>query len=290
MKRFQICVLALVMLMVPGYAKEIPDVDREIDICLNAYEGVVSVLKEDWEGNLLPCEYGSISVLGAAGEPIVNGFISSGILNIEAVCEGNSFEGWMECVYDDEIGNYVIVSEELYSTAELLALSVPEQSVEYVAKWASIPMMDYFAADEEYAFEDAYTSGTFAFTANGGSILFHSYNDEEYKSVSYGYGLEYGQALNDVMGTEYGDSIIGIEKEGAEFTGWTLYMAESIFWSNEPSEEEDMTSVVFNESGSGGQYALLRNATLIGENMPTEQLCGMTCYGENYLAVANWAE
>ena len=116
-------------------------------------------------------------------------------------------------------------------------------------------------------------------------------DDHEYKTVGYGYALEYGQALNDVMGTEYGDALVGASNEDAQFTGWTLYRAEEIFWGGEPSDEEDVLSLFYNDGGSCGvEYALLRNAVLVGEDMPTEQLCGMTCHGENYLAMANWSE
>ena len=69
--------------------------------------------------------------------------------------------------------------------------------------------------DASDAFEDASTSGIFALCGNGGSLQFLSFYGDEYSSVGYGYGLEEDQALNDVMGTEYGDSLIGSSKDGA---------------------------------------------------------------------------
>lgn len=272
--------------------------DREIDISLDAYGGVISMMEKDLDGNTVPCEYDAVSVLGAAGEPIVNAFTSAGYSDITPVLEGDAFEGWIEYVEVnlgvDEFGfkesGYQLM-DRIYTTEELLALPVDEDGAMYVAKWAGIPSEDYFHMDMDDAIGDASTSGIFAFCGNGGSIHFVNYNNREYKTVSYGYGLEYGQALNDVMGTEYGDSLIGVTKEGAKFTGWTLYMADDIFWGSEPSDEEDILSLLYNDSSSRGvEYALLRNAVLVGENMPTEQLCGMTCYGENYLAIANWSE
>ena len=291
-KNVLICVLTIAALLVSGCGKqEIPAVetepDRQIDISLMDHYGMISVQVDQMDGALVSEEYNSISVLGAAGEPMGNCF--TGYHSITPVLDGDSFEGWMECRYDDELGNYVIVSETLYATEELMAMPVPEQPVEYVAKWAGIPVEEYFVSGISDALEGASTSGIFALCGNGGSIQFLNSYGDQYTSVGYGYELEEGQALNDVMGTEYGDSLIGISKDGAEFTGWTVYMAEDLFWSTEIVEEQDMLCLVYDENSyEGVLYAILRNAAVVDENMSTEQLCGMACYGENYLAMANW--
>ena len=162
------------------------------------------------------------------------------------------------------------------STEELCGLTCYGENYLAVANWEST--------------ENADTS-IFAFSANGGSIHFQSYNDEKYKTVAYGYALEYGQSLNDVMGTEYGDAIIGVTKDGAEFLGWTLYVADEITWSRDEVYDTEILCLPYNDAGSQGMnYALLENGSLVGEYMPTEQLCGMTAYGENYLAIAIWSE
>ena len=292
MKKSLICILAVFSLLLaacgqqeaPAMETE-PELDREIDICLSDYYGMIGAMETDMDGNVEYCEYNAISVLGAPGEILLDRF-SERYSEITPVLEGDSFEGWMECRYDEELGHYVIVSETVYSTEELMALAVPESSVEYVVKWAGIPMEEYFVSDP---FEEASSSGTFALSANGGTMQFLTSDSEEYTCTSYGYSLEEGQALNDIMGTEWNDALIGIAKDGELFTGWTVYMAEDFFISGEPSEEENMLSVVYDENGSDGVwYALLRNATVVDENMSTEELCGLTCYGENYLAVANW--
>ena len=291
MKKYLICVLAVLALLLAACGQqEAPametEPDREIDICLSDYYGMVGVMKADMDGNMEYCEFNAISVLGAPGEIILDRFTSNGFSEIAPVLEGDSFEGWMECRYDDELGHHVIVSETVYSTEELMAMAVPESSVEYVVKWAGIPIEEYFEVDP---YEDASSSGCFALSGNGGSLQFFTADNEEYTCTSYGYYLDEGQALNDVMGTEWNDALIGIAKDGEVFTGWTVYMAEDFFISGEPSEEEDMLSVVYDENGSDGVwYALLRNATVVDENMSTEELCGLTCYDENYLAVANW--
>lgn len=292
MKKRLICILAVFSLLLaacgqqeaPAMETE-PELDREIDICLSDYYGMIGAMETDMDGNVEYCEYNAISVLGAPGEIFLDRF-SERYSEITPVLEGDSFEGWMECRYDEELGHYVIVSETVYSTEELMALAVPESSVEYVVKWAGIPMEEYFVSDP---FEEASSSGVFNLSANGGSMGFRTSDGSEYTSGIYGYTLEEGESLNDVMGTEFNDTLVDISKEGAAFTGWTVYMAEDLFLSHEIVEEEDMLCLVFDENGyEGVVYALLRNATVVDENMSTEDLCGITCNGENYLAVANW--
>ena len=291
MKKSLICILAVFALLLAACGQqEAPametEPDREIDICLSDYYGMVGVMSADMDGNMEYCEFNAISVLGAPGEIILDRFTSNGFSEIAPVLEGDSFEGWMECRYDDELGHYVIVSETLYTTEELMAMPVPGESVEYVAKWAGIPVEEYFVSDP---FEGASSSGVFNLSANGGSMGFRTSDGSEYTSGIYGYTLEEGASLNDVMGTEFNDTLVDISKEGAAFTGWTVYMAEDLFLSHEIVEEEDMLCLVFDENGyEGVVYALLRNAALVDENMSTEDLCGITCNGENYLAMANW--
>ena len=292
MKKVLVCIFAVAVLLLAGCVKqEAPaaqtEPERDIDINLMDQYGMLSVQTKETDGTIVTEEFNGVGALGFAGEPMGNCFAE--YHSITPVLEGDSFEGWMECRYDDELGNYVIVSETIYSTEELMALPVPETSATYVVKWAGIPVEEYFVMDASDAFEDASTSGIFALCGNGGSLQFLSSYGDEYSSVGYGYGLEESQALNDVMGTEYGDSLIGLSKDGAAFTGWTVYMAEDLFWSYESVEDEDMLCLVYDENGyEGVQYVLLRNAVVVDENMSTEQLCGMAREGENYLAMANW--
>lgn len=291
MKKSLICILAVLALLLAACGQQEvhtieTEPDREIDICLSDHYGMVGVMRADMDGNMEYCEFNAISVLGAPGEIILDRFTSNGFSEITPVLEGDSFEGWMECRYDDELSHYVIVSEIIYSTEELMAMPVPGESVEYVAKWAGIPVEEYFISDP---FEEASSSGVFNLSANGGSMGFRTSDGSEYTSGIYGYALEEGESLNDVMGTEFNDTLVDISKEGAAFTGWTVYMAEDLFLSHEIVEEEDMLCLVFDENGyEGVVYALLRNAALVDEHMSTEDLCGITCNGENYLAMANW--
>ena len=141
MKKVLICILAIAVLLLAGCARqEAPaaqtEPEREIDINLMDQYGMLSVQTKEADGTLVTEDYNGISALGAVGEPMGNCFAE--YHSITPVLEGDSFEGWMECRYDDELGNYVIVSETIYTTEELMALPVPETSVCYVVKWRSI--------------------------------------------------------------------------------------------------------------------------------------------------------
>ena len=117
MKKSLICILAVFSLLLaacgqqeaPAMETE-PELDREIDICLSDYYGMIGAMETDMDGNVEYCEYNAISVLGAPGEILLDRF-SERYSEITPVLEGDSFEGWMECRYDDELGHYVIVSE-----------------------------------------------------------------------------------------------------------------------------------------------------------------------------------
>ena len=188
------------------------------------------------------------------------------------VYDENGYEGVQYVL----LRNAVVVDENM-STEQLCGMVREGENYLAMANWESGP--------------ENTESSVFAFSGNGGSIHLFSYNDEEYKTVAYSYALESGQALNDVMGTEYGDALIGVTKDGAEFLGWTLYVADEISWGYEEVYDTEILCLLYNDSGSRGpEYALLKNGSLVGEYMPTEQLCGMTTYGENYLAMAIWSQ
>lgn len=271
---------------------ELPDSEpeREIDVCLDAYEVAGGLLSVTETGGV--SEYGSIGLLAAQGETIGDALTFSGYSAIEPVLEGDVFEGWMEytavtSVDEDGFENcaYEIVSEELYTTEQLLEMTVPDHAVNYVAKWAGIPAEDYFTAD---AWDDGFSSGSFSFSANGGSMSFHESDGTIYDSAFYTYWLEDGQALNDIMGTEYGAALISVEKEGSEFAGWTLYEADSAFWNSESVEDEGITSFLYDTEHEDTRYLLLKNAAVIREAASTEELCGLSIEGKSYYAEANW--
>ena len=303
-KIFALFAMFIVMLAVmvgcasapPQQAEE--EVDREIDISLDAYQmvgAVLSVKENDGSGSIVDEEYGGIGILAAEGETIGSALDHAGYSDLQPVLDGDVFEGWMEVVeevvldeFDFEETIRKVLPEKLYTTEELLALTVPDHAVAYVAKWESVPAERYFEPVDAWETDDVTTSGSFSFSANGGTMKFLNSDGTEYEWAEYGYWLEGGQALSEVMGTESADSLIGIEKEGAEFLGWTLYQADSIFLNEELVEEEGILCIPYESIYYSG-YTLLKNPVLVGEQMPTEQLCGMSVIGTNYYALAEWS-
>lgn len=295
---------AVMLAMVVGCASAPPqqaeeEVDREIDISLDAYEmvgAVLSVKENDGSGNIVDGEYGGIGILAAEGETIGSALDHAGYSDLQPVLDGDVFEGWMEVVeeivldeFDFEDTIRKVLPEKLYTTKELLALTVPDHAVTYVAKWESVPAESYFEPVDAWETDDVTTSGSFSFSANGGTMKFLNPDGTEYEWTEYGYWLEDGQALNEIMGTESVDSLIGIEKEGAKFLGWTLYQADSIFLNEELVEEEGILCFPYESIYYSG-YTLLKNPVLVGEQMPTEQLCAMSVTGTNYFALAEWSK
>lgn len=257
------------------------DPPREIDICLDGYameDGMLSFTQEDPEGNPIPTQCDTLRVQGAVGETIGDALKYWQYSDLTPVKEDDVFEGWMECEYDITKGSNVIISQTLLSTEALMAVTVPDSPVTYVAKWKSIPREDYFVSG---IVEDYRADSGFAFTGNGGSLCLKTEDGSQYTASTCTYWLEGGQALKDVS------TLVDVKNGTAEFLGWTLYQAEEMFWGDESINEEGLMCFVFDETG---KYVMLRNAQQAGENMTTQELLEIVCYGENYLAVANWGE
>lgn len=270
-------------------------VERNIDVCLNSYDekgGMFSITEDDGNGGTNVYDFGLVGLLAAEGETIESAMNACGYSAIEPASDDFTFEGWFEYVETttiDEDGfessNSELVTDVMYTTEELLALTVPDHPVYYIAKWAEIPAEEYFHSE---VWENTESSGAFAFSSNGGEMTFFAY-DEEFTSNTYTYWMDGGQALNDIMGTEYGAALIDIKMDGAEFTGWTLYEGDSAFWNDEPTEEDGITSFLFDPEDEDVQYLLLRNAEVIRELSSTEELCGISIEdGKCYFAEANW--
>ena len=124
---------AVMLAMMVGCASAPPqqveeEVDREIDISLDAYEmvgAVLSVKKNDGSGNIVDGEYGAIGILAAEGETIGSALNHCGYDELVPVLESDSFEGWMEYVEVitlDEFGfeetNYELLPDRIYTTED----------------------------------------------------------------------------------------------------------------------------------------------------------------------------
>lgn len=253
-------------------------------------ERMMDVEVEDWEGNITSEQYSGVGIIALPGEIIGECLKDMGYLSLSLELDG--FEGWMlyeNVVTVDEFGSeefeYVKFPEDkLYTTEEILAMPVPEHHVVFVAKWADIPVEDYFT-ETELGLDDWTVTGTFSLLAEDGAITF---DGEEMQSGCYTYWMEEdGQTLEELTaGSEDWAKAIGAEKEGATFTGWTVYEAANVIWGS-ASEEDGARSWLFSSYGED-TYIVLAEPTVYSENATTEELYAIPVNGVNYLAVANW--
>lgn len=244
-KMFAACMmLVLILTMMAGCAsKQSEEVDREIDISFDTCEidgAYLSVKEDDGNGDILESELDGLGILAAEGETIGSALEHGGYLEVTPVLEGDEFEGWMEyveVVTTDEFGfeesDYELLTDNIYSTEELLALTVDADGAMYVAKWAGIPVEEYFQ-DREAWEGDVTATGSFSLRSGGGQMLFQEADGTAYSSPSYTYWLEEDATLGETVGTEYGASLLALDNYCAMFSGWTLYEADSVFWNEEP--------------------------------------------------------
>lgn len=306
-KMFAECmILALMLTMMAGCASDQPDqvgenvgeeVDREIDISFDTCEingAYLYVKEDDGNGGIQESELDGLGILAAEGETIGSALEHGGYLEVTPVLEGDVFEGWMEYVEVvtlDEFGfeesAYELLTDNIYTTEELLALPVDADGAMYVAKWAGIPVEGYFR-DREAWESGVTTSGSFSLRSGGGQMLFQEADGAAYSVSSYTYWLEEDATLGETMGTEYGASLLALDNYGAMFSGWTLYEADSTFWNEEPVEEDGITCFLIDERDPSAGYDVLVNAVLCGEDISTDQLYNMSCADTNYYAIATW--
>ena len=122
----------------------------QVDVSFEGYSNASGKLYVTWTDKA--DELDGLGLIGTVGQTIGEMLQNNGILSVEPVLQGDKFEGWMEVaetVTVDEFGFedtvYSLVPDQCYTTDELMALTVPEHNVTYVAKWAGIPAEEYFA-------------------------------------------------------------------------------------------------------------------------------------------------
>lgn len=268
-----------------------------------AYEeggGLLRVTQDDWLGGTETGEFGMMGLLGAGDMTVAEVLEHSGVHSFEVIHDADTFEGWMEyevAELTDEWGftdwEYVRVSgDTLFTTDEVMAMPLTESGKMFVAKWANIPMEDYFAVqvyDEGEVFSGDWPN-TFAFTANGGMI--YMTKDREWEADYTEYWVDNGLKVTDVMNEEKdGDDVyFVVEKDGAKFTGWTVYQGDALQWGyDEPVDEYAMCFVHESAAGPDANISImLTNCTLYGDNVVTEELWEIVCDGTSYYAIANW--
>lgn len=272
--------------------------EEENYITIDAYGRADGMLTATYMDEVM--ETGSWDLPAAVGSRLGDVLAEQEITDLDAYLDGDELEGWM--VFEiitttDEFGfdeyTYELRSgDTIYSTEELMDLTVPDYTVCYVAKWAGIAAEDYFA-EEDYMFDSVETSGCFTLNAGEGAHMtfLPEGSTEGYESQVYAYWMEDGESLNDVVAAGEWDALVSIEKEGATFTGWTVYEAVNLMWSGEESTEENVTSLPYvlnDERFENSKYVLLEDCSVYQENMSTEDLYNLVNNSANYYAVANW--
>ena len=116
--------------------------------------------------------------------------------------------------------------------------------------------------------------------ANGGVMMIGEENPYE-AELSAG-AIENGMSFEEAIG----DKIVSIEKAGAEFAGWMVYVTESGEWVTEEVTEleEGQLSVPCGDYG----YYLIKDYEVLSENATTEELLDFVCDGRSAYAYAVW--
>lgn len=205
------------------------------------------------------------------------------VTNVEAACEGDVFEGWIAfdiSIRTDEFGFdeyiYTPASDVILTTEELMASPLPESYTIYAAKWASIPVENYYQPIEEEVF---YMTAATLY-ANEGAMLMHS-EEEDYESSMNVATVEPGQLVYDALEME---NLLSITREGYEFAGWTVYDVAEM----ETVEGEIDAGGLPCFEVYDGWYTVLRDYTVLSENMSTEEVGQLVCGETDFFIVAQW--
>lgn len=116
--------------------------------------------------------------------------------------------------------------------------------------------------------------------SNGGIIWMGSENpyDIELSASAMDAGVTFAEVI--------GEEIHSVEKENAEFAGWTIFAVEEGEWLEEPvailADRELCVAC-----GSYGYY-LMKDYEIVSESATTEELLAMESDGRNFYVLANW--
>ena len=249
-----------------GLAEE----EKQVDVSFEGYLNAGGKLHVTWtdEAN----ELDGLGLIGTVGQTIGDMLQNNGILSMEPVLEGDTFEGWMEVtatVVIDEFGFedtvYSLIPDHCYTTEELLALPVPEHNVTYMAKWAGIPVEEYFAPYEEETI--VMPSITLLYGDGNWSVA----------------AIESGKTFGEVLEL---DTMDVAAPEGKSFVGWTVYEydVEAMETSETCVEEEGVLCLELFED----YHMVLREYTVCHELLSTEALSAIVCEASDHAVVANW--
>lgn len=265
----------------------------EAYITLDGYYNTLVISTND---NEFPAyETQSIDYAGAVGTTLGEAMAANGDVSIEAIAEGDEFEGWMEYTLHIETNEdgfdtytYERVSDALYTTEELLEKTFAEEQMVYAAKWAGVDVESYYV-EEDYMWTPDTVS--IQLDASGGTMTFRFAEGESYDCNSYTYWLAEGESINTLAAdADSGyDTMISIQKQDEEFANWTVYMGDSTTWSSEASTEDGVMSLETSIGNEGFEYVILGNGVLYMDSVTTEELLALVCDGvTHYYAAANW--
>ena len=278
-------------------AEEVPE---EIYMEIDAYSyalGFIYYTEKDMDGEVCESETMSLAMNAVPGQTMKEVWDANGYEFSEVAAEGEVFEGWM--VYKkesetDEEGFEIsrtyerISGDDVYAAEEFMELEVPEYDVTYVAKWENYSMEaydSYFADIAEMVgptVED--TPETFiVLDANGGMMTFAADTPYETDFTLYYFGE--GQSVDDAM-NEWSEPMESVQKDDAEFAGWTVYVGDYSDWPDEVPADISEGSMCF----AINEYTnlILDNCTVYKENATTEELKEIVCEGQTFYAQANW--
>ena len=281
MKKRIFAVIMILSLLFAAFC--LAEEENQVDVTLEGYMEAGGLLNVTWTEEAY--ETGGLGMIGTPGQTIGDVLKNNDVLSVEPVLEGDVFEGWMEValiITTDEDGfewaEYSPIPDQIYSTEELLALTVPEQSVMYVAKWASIPAEEYFAPYEE----ETVVMPIVTLISGEGTMLMGG-EEEQYEASWSVATVEPGQTFGEALGL---DSIVAMTAEGKIFAGWMVYEYDvnTMETSEVAVTEEGVLSFELFE----GYHMVLREYTSCTDLLSTEELAAYVCEETDHVVVAIW--
>ncbi|MBQ8298747.1 MAG: hypothetical protein IJX99_02590 [Clostridia bacterium] len=275
------------------------EVSNEVYLTLDGHGlagGMLSMTLASEEGSTAVNESVSWDFAATENEKIKDVLVKNGILNVKPELEGDTFEGWLgfkQIITTDDEGYNTYAYEKLsgdtlFTTDEVLEMSMPNHNVTFMAKWTNVPISDYVI--EGWSDAPIMDTGYFSFNANGGMMVFRDEETERFELDKYNYWLNEGDTLESVMTGAIINSaiLVSVEKEGSTFDGWTVYEADSINWNSEESNEEGYMYLPYDSDDEDFKYIVLENGTLYSSSASIDELSKIIYEGKSYYAVANW--
>lgn len=268
------------------------DVEQEISeyyVSFNVHtSGGVKITADNGVGGTMVEETMGYGFSSFTGKTIKESMKEFGILDIEVVSDGDTFEGWMEyrdiMTMDEDgfeyLSSHEKVSDNLYTTEDVLSM-VLDAHTTFVAKWESIPYEEYYLSYEHI--DDGLDLSVTVYGNEGVMNFESSYSYESDLSAAM---IENGLPLHAFLGDS--DKLKSVEREGYSFNGWCVYASDEIIYVNTLEEALEAGSFCIDLGHYG--FAAMNEWVVVNEYATTEELYNIVCDGSNYLALANWVE